>query len=84
MFDAFREKYFSLKYFIELFYEIWMKKNVRRSLYGCLHCSKGTKAWLNVALLKILEVDLNLYLILDVPLYVYQKLHVWPLITPAV
>ena len=84
MFDAFRKKNFSLKDFIELFYEILIKKNVRRSLYGCPHCSKGTKAWLNVALLKILEFDLNLYLILNVPLYVYQKLHVWPLITPAV
>ena len=33
----------------------------------CLHCSNGTKTWLDAALLAILEFDLNLHLILDVP-----------------
>ena len=42
-----------------------MKKNVGRSFFGCPHCLKGTRTWLDVALLKILEFDLNLCLILD-------------------
>ena len=42
-----------------------MKKNVGRSFLGCPHCLKGTRTWLDVALPKILEFDLNLCLILD-------------------
>ena len=44
-----------------------MEKNVGRSFFGCPYCFKGTRTWLDVALLKILEFDFNLCLILDVP-----------------
>ena len=53
-------------------------------LFLGVNTSNGTKTWLDAALLKIMEFDLNFHLILDAPLHFCQKLHVWPLIAPVV
>ena len=61
------EKNMSLSKRFYLFFPWDIHENVGKSFFGCLHCSNGTKTWLDAALIAILEFDLNLHLILDVP-----------------